>query len=223
MRTGNNVDGPAFWYEDMAVCTRSLFGSKNLSSTGLRPTGLRPRRPGTRHFAPGNSVLGGFDRLRLALACAALLQLAGCSWTEPYSATSPSSTSARPVTLNAPDTVGGRAAGVALELLGTPYRYGGTTPKGFDCSGLVQYAYRQAGKAVPRTSRAQYSAAQPINLSDAEPGDLLFFASGRKVDHVAIYLGNGQFVHAPERGRTVETGRLADGYYRENFVGAGRL
>lgn len=147
--------------------------------------------------------------IRCILPLLALLQLTGCSWTQPYS--------------SAPTTVGGHAAAIALDMQGTPYRYGGATPSGFDCSGLVYYSYNKAGQTVPRTSKAQYSAARRISLNDALRGDLLFFASGRSVDHVAIYLGDGRFVHAPQRGRSVETGRLSDDWYRKNFVTAGRL
>ena len=76
---------------------------------------------------------------------------------------------------------------------------------------------------MPRTSKAQFNAARPINLDQARPGDLLFFASRRKVDHVAVYIGNGSFVHAPSRGKHVTVGSMSNSYYREHFVGAGRL
>ncbi len=111
----------------------------------------------------------------------------------------------------------------ALAMLGTPYRYGGASPGGFDCSGLVQYAYRQLGIAVPRTASEQYQAALRVRPRRAEPGDLLFFNFTRTVSHVGIYLGDGRFVHAPTNGRTVEILSLDQPYYRDNFVGFGRL
>ncbi|GIK34831.1 MAG: hypothetical protein AMXMBFR45_09020 [Gammaproteobacteria bacterium] len=125
-------------------------------------------------------------------------------------------------TASEPDPLRSRIVFTALQMVGTPYRYGGATPQGFDCSGLVQYAYRNAGLAVPRTSRAQLAATTPVPLAEAAPGDLLFF-QGKDSSHVGIYLGEGRFVHAPFTGRNVEIGNLDDGYYRENFVRAGRV
>jgi murein DD-endopeptidase len=116
-----------------------------------------------------------------------------------------------------------QAAATATRLVGAPYRYGGSTPKGFDCSGLVYYSYRQAGQVVPRSSTAQFNAARRISLNDAQPGDLLFFASRKSVDHVAIYLGGNKFVHAPSSGKKVTIERMSKPYYRDHFVAAGRL
>ncbi len=155
----------------------------------------------------------------VALPMVLLLQLSGCAWRNP----APAYTAERP-SINADvSTVGGRAAETATRLVGTPYRYGGTTPNGFDCSGLVYYSYQQAGQVVPRTSAAQFSSANRISLKDARPGDLLFFASRKSVDHVAIYLGDDMFVHAPSSGKRVSAGRITDPYYRDHFVAAGRL
>ena len=108
----------------------------------------------------------------------------------------------------------------ARRALGTPYRYGGTTDQGLDCSGLVQRAYARAGIRVPRTSRAQYRALPPIDR--ARPGDLLFFATAgsRKASHVGIYAGDGEMIHAPGRGRRVTRTSLALDYWQERFLGA---
>ena len=114
----------------------------------------------------------------------------------------------------------------ARQMLGTPYRYGGDSPdSGFDCSGLVWYSYRQAGLAVPRTSKAQYRQARPVSRRHLQPGDLIFFRSGRGgfVSHVGIYLGEGEFVHAPSSGRKVSIGRLDAPHWRRHFYAAGRL
>jgi len=112
----------------------------------------------------------------------------------------------------------------ALGQIGRPYRYGGATPNGFDCSGLVQYVYRQAGFSVPRTTREQHQAGRRIDLDDAEPGDLLFYAfNGRRIDHVAIYLGEGEALHAPATGRTVIVAPVASNYWQGRFVDAVRL
>ena len=85
----------------------------------------------------------------------------------------------------------------ALAYRGVPYRNGGSDPKGFDCSGLVQYAYGQAGIRVPRTTAQQFGAATRIDRREARPGDLLFFRISRTVSHVGIYIGNGEMIHAP--------------------------
>lgn len=121
-----------------------------------------------------------------------------------------------------PDPVRSRIVFTALQMVGVPYRYGGESPAGFDCSGLVQYAYRHAGLTVPRTSREQLRASSPIELEHAAAGDLLFFRS-KDFSHVGIYVGEGRFVHAPATDRTVSIGSLDDAYYRRHFVRAGRL
>lgn len=118
--------------------------------------------------------------------------------------------------------VGASVAGIALRLKGVPYVYGGTTPAGFDCSGLVHYVYAQAGVQVPRTARAQMEAATKINPDHAQPGDLLFFHT-KAGWHVAIYLGRDKFIHAPWPGIPVSTASLRDEFYRERLKAAGRL
>ena len=151
-----------------------------------------------------------------------LLQLAGCSWQKqgpadvvPVPISSSGSTDVA--------TVQSQVAATASQMVGVPYQYGGFTPKGFDCSGLVYYSYREAGLTVPRTSGEQFKAANRVDLEDVRPGDLLFFARRRSVDHVAIYLGDNQFVHAPSTGKRVSVARMSDPYYRDHFVAAGRL
>lgn len=159
------------------------------------------------------------NSLLAALAVVALLLLSGCTAQKNL----PAGSTAR-LTINADtSTVSGRAATKAAQQIGRPYRYGGSTPKGFDCSGLVYYSYQQAGQAVPRTSAAQFSTARPIELREAKPGDLLFFATRKSVDHVAIYVGDNTFVHAPSSGKKVSVARVTDAYYRDHFVAAGRL
>jgi cell wall-associated NlpC family hydrolase len=118
----------------------------------------------------------------------------------------------------------GTAALLAAEsFIGTPYRYGGSGPDAFDCSGLVAYAYRQAGVTVPRTAAQQYAVARAVPRRDLRPGDLVFFRlSGREVSHVGIYAGGGRFVHAPQTGGQVRTASLDDEWYRERYAGAGR-
>jgi cell wall-associated NlpC family hydrolase len=121
-------------------------------------------------------------------------------------------------------TLGERIAAEALAQVGRPYRYGGSSPEGFDCSGLVRYAYLAAGVDVPRTTTEQFQAARSLKLSELAPGDLLFYRiDSREVTHVAIYTGDGRFVHAPQSGKSVETRALDDDWYRERLVSAGRL
>jgi hypothetical protein len=112
----------------------------------------------------------------------------------------------------------------AISLLGAPYKWGGSGPLAFDCSGLVQFVHNELGISVPRTAEEQYRAATHVDVADLEPGDLLFFKiHGRKVSHVAIYAGSGRFVHAPQTGRPIELRTLNDGYYRPRLAAAGRL
>ena len=115
------------------------------------------------------------------------------------------------------------AAGIvraARSLIGTPYRAGGADPRGMDCSGLVSHVYEQAGLQVPRTALTQQQAAVRVEWAELEPGDLLFF---RLPDpHVGIYVGAGEFVHAPGAGRTVAVAQLTQPYFVLGFAGGGR-
>jgi cell wall-associated NlpC family hydrolase len=104
-------------------------------------------------------------------------------------------------TLPPPPPVGETAASFALSTLGTPYRYGGSNPGGFDCSGLVMWSFRQAGVTVPRTAGEQRSATARISEAELRPGDLVFY---RGTGHVGIFIGNGSVVHSPRSGKSVE-------------------
>lgn len=157
--------------------------------------------------APGRHAAGA------GLLLAVILLLAGCA------------TAPRPTAEVADgDVIHRRAAEIALSLRGSPYSYGANGPDAFDCSGLVQYAYRQAGAAVPRTARAQYDAVSLRYLDQLEPGDLVFFrTSGIQVSHVGIYLGDDAFVHAPKSGSDVHVSSLDLDYWRSRLVRAGSL
>ncbi|GAC1679769.1 MAG: hypothetical protein NVS9B2_30760 [Steroidobacteraceae bacterium] len=122
---------------------------------------------------------------------------------------------------NAPDL----AADHALKMLGKRYRFGGSTPSaGFDCSGLVQFSFRQAGVILPRNTDEQRRASRPVLVSDLRRGDLLFFdLEGKKNSHVGIYVGAGAFVHAPSSGTRVRSDRIDSPYWRRHLSQARRL
>ncbi|WLH12425.1 C40 family peptidase [Pseudomonas hefeiensis] len=114
----------------------------------------------------------------------------------------------------------------AVNVLGTPYRWGGSSPsKGFDCSGLVKYAFNDATFDLPRTSNAMASGhGQKVDRKDLKPGDLIFFKlKSRRVNHVAIYLGNDRFIHAPRRGKSVTIDTLNKPYWNSHYVLAKRI
>src|SRR6185369_9374850 len=119
---------------------------------------------------------------------------------------------------------GDAVVAVAMSLRGARYRYGGATPNGFDCSGLVFYAHRQLGLAVPRTSRDQADAAESVKPRKLRRGDLVFFRiDSSSVNHVGIYIGKHRFVHAPGAGKPVTVNSLDDEFYAETFYSAGRF
>ena len=119
---------------------------------------------------------------------------------------------------------GEQLADFALALRGAPYRYGGATRDGFDCSGLVFFAHRQFGLAVPRTSRDQAEQATSVAPRKLKRGDLVFFKiDSRRVNHVGIYIGERRFVHAPGAGKPVTVSSLDEEFYEETFDSAGRF
>jgi cell wall-associated NlpC family hydrolase len=119
--------------------------------------------------------------------------------------------------------VGPRAADHALRMVGVPYRYGGSSPRGFDCSGLVQYSYARAGARLPRNTQAQRAHSRPVSQRQLRRGDLLFFnQEGKRASHVGIYLGNNRFVHAPSSGKSVYVADFTDPYWRRHFHEARR-
>lgn len=122
-------------------------------------------------------------------------------------------------TTSAPPPSSGAAAAVeeAKRQLGKPYEWGGSGPDTFDCSGLTSWAWRAGGKSLPHSSQSQYSATSRVALADIQPGDLLFY--GNPIHHVAIYVGDGQMIEAPETGKNVRYASI----YRRDYVGAGRV
>jgi peptidoglycan DL-endopeptidase CwlO len=119
----------------------------------------------------------------------------------------------------APPSHYGGVVGIAMQYLGVPYVWGGASPSGFDCSGLVMYVYAQVGVSLPHSSYAQYGMGVPVSMSDLQPGDLVFFYG---LGHVGIYVGGGNFIHAPHTGDVVKISSLS-GSYASAFVGARRI
>lgn len=147
--------------------------------------------------------------------CLTLLTLTGCAqWPEPGEASQPTPVQSK---------LGQKVAELAEQQMGVPYLYGGDTPDGFDCSGLVQYVYGQAGVKLPRTAEAQYNDTPRVARDALEPGDIVFFRSDSgSLMHVGIYVGSHWFVHAPEGGKPVSGARLDGAYWYGHYLGAGR-
>jgi peptidoglycan DL-endopeptidase CwlO len=119
----------------------------------------------------------------------------------------------------APPNVHGGVVGVAMHYLGVPYVWGGSTPRGFDCSGLVMYAFAAVGISLPHSSYAQFNMGTPVSIGQLQPGDLVFFTGA---SHVGIYIGGGQFIHAPHTGDVVKISSLS-GYYSSAWAGGRRI
>jgi cell wall-associated NlpC family hydrolase len=129
------------------------------------------------------------------------------------------STSAPTVLPSAPPAKYGGVVGIAMQYLGIPYVYGGSSPSGFDCSGFVMYVYAQVGVSLPHNAAAQYGYGTPVDRSQLQPGDLVFFNG---LGHNGIYIGGGSFIHSPHTGDVVKISSLS-GWYSSTWVGARRL
>ncbi len=114
----------------------------------------------------------------------------------------------------------------AMTLLGSPYVYGGKSPRGFDCSGFTSYVYAQCGYSINRTASAQLDNGVPVDRSDLQPGDLVMFkqgSGGSRASHVGIYIGNGDFIHASTSRVGVVINSLSDPYHGNYYIGARRI
>jgi cell wall-associated NlpC family hydrolase len=110
----------------------------------------------------------------------------------------------------------------AKRFIGIPYRWGGTTAKnGFDCSGLTMVSYRLNGLNLPRVSRSQFKAGKWVSKKNLQPGDLVFFATkgGTRVTHVGMYVGSGNFIHAPRTGKNVRIEKLSNSFFAKTYMG----
>jgi cell wall-associated NlpC family hydrolase len=169
----------------------------------VRPT--RPRPADITRYLP-RAVAA---RLSCLLLCLALLS--GCA--------------TRPVVRDDVATIerGERIARHAIGEVGRRYRYGGETSAGFDCSGLTSYVYGLEGIDIPRTAAAQFAEGPRVARDALRAGDLVFFRfSGRKVDHVGVYIGDGEFIHAPGTGSTVRRVQLDAKWFARRYAGAAR-
>lgn len=120
--------------------------------------------------------------------------------------------------------MGAIAARTAERFVGIPYRWGGeNVVDGMDCSGFVRAVYNLCGLSIPRTSRDQFKAGNPVTRDDLQDGDLVFFGSSADtINHVGIYVGSGRFVHAPRRGEEIKVSAVDDNYFEKRFIGARR-
>jgi cell wall-associated NlpC family hydrolase len=121
----------------------------------------------------------------------------------------------------APPSTRGGVVGIAMRYLGVPYKWGGASPStGFDCSGFIMFVYAQVGVSLPHNAAAQYGYGTPVARSDLQPGDLVFFNG---LGHNGLYVGGGQFIHAPHTGDVVKISSLSSSWYASTWVGARRL
>lgn len=122
-----------------------------------------------------------------------------------------------------PDALASVVVEHAEQYLGTPYRSGGTTTNGVDCSGLTFAVYQSIGVKLPRSSDEQVHVGEPVSREQLAPGDLIFFGSSSNISHVGIYAGDGEFIHASTRSRSVRFDRLDTKYFHDRYVTARRV
>ena len=162
---------------------------------------------------------------RLALASARAVSVSSSTASAPASSNSNaggSVTTSSAAAAPAPAANNGSLLGIAHSLKGVRYNYGGASTSGFDCSGFTQYVFSRAGRSIPRTTGAQYSATSRVSRSQAQPGDLVFFSlSGNGINHVGIYLGGGSFIGS-QTSTGVAVASINSGYWANKVVGFGR-
>jgi len=195
-----------------------------------RPAGSRDsRRHASPCLRPSDGRPAGAVHLLAIPLIAFLLMAGGC-------ATKSSPSVDRPAYDSGPKTVrsvkivssskGAEVVGTARSLIGTPYKWGGRSPRsGFDCSGFVGYVYGRFGVELPRTSEAMTSVGRSVDGADLRPGDIVIYNISKKGKslHVGIATGKGTFVHAPSSGKGVSESSMSLEYWREHFVGARRV
>ena len=168
--------------------------------------------------------------IRTALTAAIILPLASCGLFSgkhhPKTKTHTTARTVQPVRIGNIDRTQGSQELMlhSMGLVGTPYRWGGSsTATGFDCSGMIQFVYKNAlGVSLPRTARDMAAASRKIPDNQLKAGDLVFFNTGgsSQYSHVGLYIGNGEFIHAPSSGKTIKTEKLSTPFYAKNYLGA---
>lgn len=168
--------------------------------------------------------------IRTALTAAIILPLASCGLFSgkhhPKTKTHTTARTVQPVRISNIDRTQGSQELMlhSMGLVGTPYRWGGSsTATGFDCSGMIQFVYKNAlGVSLPRTARDMAAASRKIPDNQLKAGDLVFFNTGgsSQYSHVGLYIGNGEFIHAPSSGKTIKTEKLSTPFYAKNYLGA---
>jgi peptidoglycan DL-endopeptidase CwlO len=152
---------------------------------------------------------------QILVLCAVAFALAAALLIKPVAA---KAEAAKPRTLQARAAFAKRVVTYAKHFVGVPYVYGGSSPHGFDCSGLTRYVYKHFGISLPRTTYSQIATGRRVARHHLRPGDLLFFGSG----HVGMYVGNGRFIHAPHTGTRVRVESLR-GWYGHRLSAARRV
>ena len=168
--------------------------------------------------------------IRTALTAAIILPLASCGLFSgkhhPKTKTHTTARTVQPVRISNIDRTQGSQELMlhSMGLIGTPYRWGGSsTTTGFDCSGMIQFVYKNAlDVSLPRTARDMAAASRKIPDNQLKAGDLVFFNTGgsSQYSHVGLYIGNGEFIHAPSSGKTIKTEKLSTPFYAKNYLGA---
>ncbi|EIG30514.1 MULTISPECIES: C40 family peptidase [Neisseria] len=168
--------------------------------------------------------------IRTALTAAIILPLASCGLFSgkhhPKTKTHTTARTVQPVRISNIDRTQGSQELMlhSMGLIGTPYRWGGSsTTTGFDCSGMIQFVYKNAlDVSLPRTARDMAAASRKIPDNQLKAGDLVFFNTGgsSQYSHVGLYIGNGEFIHAPSSGKTIKTEKLSSPYYAKHYLGA---
>jgi nlpC/P60 family protein len=168
--------------------------------------------------------------IRTALTAAIILPLASCGLFSgkhhPKTKTHTTARTVQPVRISNIDRTQGSQELMlhSMGLVGTPYRWGGSSiATGFDCSGMIQFVYKNAlGVSLPRTARDMAAASRKIPDNQLKAGDLVFFNTGgsSQYSHVGLYIGNGEFIHAPSSGKTIKTEKLSSPYYAKHYLGA---